>query len=237
MEYIKTKKWMRRLLLILGLSWLLLSINNPMEIFHWTQENIKELQSFAKASPIKAMTVFFFIRFIFAVISIPGTGALTLLAGAIFGFAAGSALVLTSVSLGMLVAFLLTRYYFKTPIEHRFQRQFEAINQVATGYGGSLLFLLRMIEVVPAFLINAFFAVTSMKAGTYFIVSFISIIPGVMIFVNAGRQITRVQGVSDLLSHEILLAFALVGVMPLVIKMIRRSLQRLRDTKVVQSLR
>jgi len=220
---------------------LVLNVKNPVEVFRYIQSNYTSFQNFAYHNPILSMVIFFVVRFFFAVVSIPGTGVLTLLAGAVFGFYIGSALVLSSISLGVLTAFLLTRYLFKGLLKNKFIRQFQYIDKIGIRYGGSLLFFLRMSEIVPSFAINSFFALTPMKTTTYFRVSFVSIIPGVLLFTNAGLQLSEIQQISDIFSYRIAVSLAAIGLIPFLSKLINRkygnTIQLARDKSNIPNLR
>lgn len=196
------------------------NIRSPLEVFNWAQNNYNSLLYFADQNPFWAMALFFLIRFFFAVVSIPGTGVLTLLAGALFGFYIGSVLVLFSVSTGALAAFLLTRHLFKEPLKTRFKKQFQYIDTLGIRYGSSLLFFLRMSEFTPSVVINSFFAFTPMKAKTYFWVSFISIAPGVLLFTNAGIQLSEIQRLSDIFNFNMIATLGVVGLLPIISELI-----------------
>ncbi|SDZ16748.1 TVP38/TMEM64 family protein [Tindallia californiensis] len=190
-------------------------LRNPIDLFHWSQSNYKSFSHFVDQHLFLAMLIFFLVRFFFAVVSIPGTGVLTLLAGALFGFYIGSLLVLLAVSSGVLVAFLLTRYFFKEPLKNQFKKQFQYIDTLDLRYGSSLLFFLRLSEFTPSVVINSFFALTPMKASTYFRVSLISIVPGVLLFTNAGLQLSEIQQPSDFFNINILITLVFIGLLPI----------------------
>ncbi|MCK8823650.1 TVP38/TMEM64 family protein [Fuchsiella alkaliacetigena] len=184
----------------------------------WFQNNLQRLHFYTDNYFLLTLLIFFLIRFFFAVISIPGSGVLTIVAGAIFDFWLGSILVTLSVSLGVLVGFLLSRYAFRNWVKKSFEDYFSLIEQISQEYGASLLFLLRITEITPSFVINSFFGITSIKATTYYWVSFIGQLPGILIFTNAGNQITEISELSDLLSTQVMLSLLAIGLIPLVSK-------------------
>ncbi|SFI26202.1 Uncharacterized membrane protein YdjX, TVP38/TMEM64 family, SNARE-associated domain [Tindallia magadiensis] len=213
--HINGKKIFQGLFILVLSSAIFFNIRNPIDLFHWSQSNYKSLSHFVDQHLLLAMLIFFLVRFFFAVVSIPGTGVLTLLAGALFGFYIGSLLVLLAVSSGVLVAFLLTRYFFKEPLKHQFRKQFQYIDTLGLRYGSSLLFFLRLSEFTPSVVINSFFALTPMKASTYFRVSLISIVPGVLLFTNAGLQLSEIQQPSDFFNINILITLVVIGLLPI----------------------
>lgn len=225
LNFKKSIKWFFFLSVFLGIIY---NARNYLDIFSWVQSNYRVLCCFADENFLIAMIIFFIVRFLFAVISIPGTGVLTLLAGAVFGFFVGFALVLSSITLGVFVAFLLTRYIIKEPVKRRFKKHFDYIDKIGNYYGGSLLFLLRLLEVVPSFVINSFFALTPMTAKTYFWVSFISIAPGVLVVTNMGTQLSEIKELSDLISYQIVISLAVIGAIPMISKLIYQRYSKTR---------
>lgn len=164
-----------------------------------------------------AVLIFFLVRFIFTIISVPGSGNfLNVIAGLMFDFWLGSALVIASVSLGILTVFCLTRYAFRNYFKTKFQRQFSFIDRITEKNGASFLFFLRLIDVVPSCVINGFFALTPMKISTFFWVSLAGLLPGIIIFNNAGTQITKISEASDFLNPSIAISLAVIGIIPLI---------------------
>ncbi|ACB84514.1 TVP38/TMEM64 family protein [Natranaerobius thermophilus] len=182
----------------------------------WFQDNLHILRSYADNNLFLTILIFFIIRFFFAVVSIPGSGVLTIVAGAIFGFLLASILVTISVSLGVFVVFLISRYALRDYLTRKFSDKLEYVEQVSRDHGASLLFLSRVTEIIPSFAINSLFALTPIKASTYYWISLVGLLPGILIYVNAGHQITEIQKLSDLISPKITISLAALGFIPLI---------------------
>ena len=74
--------------------------------------------------------------------------------------------------------------------------------------------------VFPFFLINLAMGLTAMKLKTYALVSWAAMLPGTFVYVNAGTQLSTIETTSDIVSANILLSFALLGVFPLIAKFV-----------------
>ena len=61
---------------------------------------------------------------------------------------------------------------------------------------------------------------TKIKVLTFFIVSQIGMLAGTLVYVNAGTQLAEIESTADILSVELLLSFALLGIFPLIAKKI-----------------
>jgi uncharacterized membrane protein YdjX (TVP38/TMEM64 family) len=114
--------------------------------------------------------------------------ALTLGAGAIFGFAAGSVLVLISATLGATSAFLLAR----TVLRHRVERvtsnspKFRALDRAITREGTKIMWLVRLSGFPPFTWVNYAFGLTGIRLMPFIVTTFFGIIPGTLAFTWAG---------------------------------------------------
>ena len=82
------------------------------------------------------------------------------------------------------------------------------------------MFTLRLVPLFPFFAINLLMGLTKIKVLTFFIVSQIGMLAGTLVYVNAGTQLAEIESTADILSVELLLSFALLGIFPLIAKKI-----------------
>lgn len=114
--------------------------------------------------------------------------ALTLGAGAIFGFVAGSIVVLIGATLGATAAFLLAR----TVLRHRVERitsnhvKFRALDRAITREGTKIMWLVRLSGFPPFTWVNYAFGLTGVHLRQYILTTFFGIIPGTLAFTWAG---------------------------------------------------
>lgn len=199
---------------------------------HLTLESLKESQEKFAAmqaqSPwLTALTVFLIYAAVTA-LSLPGATIMSLATGALFGFWAGSLLVSFASTIGATLAFLVSRYLLRDRVQQRFGGKLKGINEGVAKEGAQYLFLLRLVPVFPFFLINLLMGLTPMRATTFYWVSQVGMLPGTLVYVNAGTQLARVDSLSGILVPEVLLSFALLGAFPLAAKRIGRALRQRR---------
>lgn len=151
-------------------------------------------------------------------LSLPLAAAITLLAGPIFGLLWGSVIVTFAAACGATLSFLASRYLFRDWVQARFTRQLAAVNKGIERDGVFYLFLLRLIPAFPFFVINLVMGITPMRTRTYFLVSLVGMIPGNVLFVNAGVRLGEVHSLHDFLSPGLIASLVAVGVFPLVVK-------------------
>ncbi|MDT8398462.1 MAG: FAD-dependent oxidoreductase, partial [Pseudomonadales bacterium] len=142
---------------------------------------------------------------------------MTLAAGALFGLAGGTLLVSFASSIGATLAFLISRYFLRDWVQRRFGKRLEAINAGIEREGYFYLLTLRLVPIFPFFLINLVMGLTPMRTITFYGISQVGMLAGTLIYVNAGTQLAQLQGLSGILSPELLMSFILRGVLPLLV--------------------
>jgi pyruvate/2-oxoglutarate dehydrogenase complex dihydrolipoamide dehydrogenase (E3) component/uncharacterized membrane protein YdjX (TVP38/TMEM64 family) len=94
------------------------------------------------------------------------------------------------------------------------------INKGIEKDGAFYLFTLRLIPVVPFFVINLVMGLTTMKARTFYWVSQLGMFAGTVVYVNAGTQLARLDSLRGILSPALLGSFVLLGLFPLIARWI-----------------
>lgn len=151
-------------------------------------------------------------------LSIPGATILGLAAGAMFGFFVGTIVVSFASTLGATLAFLSSRYLFQEFIENKFEEQMKIINRGVNKDGVYYLISMRLMPIMPFFLINLLMGLTQIKTWTYMWGSQLGMLVGTMVYVNAGMQISKITTTSEVLTFELIFALALLGALPIIIK-------------------
>ncbi len=178
-----------------------------------------ELLSFYANSPVRTMLLFFTVYVGATALSLPGATVLTLAGGAIFGVGMGTLIVSFASTIGATVAFLTARYLLNEYVQKKFGGKLESIHQGIKKDGAFYLFTLRLVPLFPFFLINLLMGLTQIRTVVFFFVSQIGMLPGTIVYVNAGTQLAQISSLKEIFSLELMLSFALVGVLPVVSKL------------------
>ena len=173
---------------------------------------------FYEADPWLAALLFMAIYIAVTGLSLPGAAILTLAAGAIFGLAAGVVIVSFASVIGATLAFLLARHLFRAPVQRRFERVLAPINRGVEREGAFYLFAMRLVPAFPFFVINLVMALTPIRVWTFYWVSQVGMLAVTVVFVNAGRELGRLESVAGILSPALILSFLLLGIFPLLAK-------------------
>ncbi len=193
-------------------------------------ETLKNYQSDFQAAfaqhPWQIAGAFFAVYIAITALSLPGAALLTLLGGALFGLALGLVLVSFASAIGATLAFVISRYLLRRPIEKRFPNRLAAINRGVEKDGAFYLFTLRLVPVFPFFVINLVMGLTRLKTRTFYWVSQLGMLPGTAVFVNAGGQLGDIERLGDIVSPTLLASFALLALFPWIARHIVQFVQR-----------
>jgi len=183
-----------------------------------------------EASPVLVVGCYFLIYVATAALSLPGAAILTLAGGAFFGLFAGTVIVSFASTLGATLAMLLARFLLRDWVQSRFGEHLQTINSGIEQEGGFYLFTLRLVPTVPFFVINLGMGLTPLRVPTFYWVSQFGMLPGTLVYVNAGLELGKLETLGDLLSPPLLGSFVLLGVFPLLVKKLVTVIQRRRET-------
>jgi pyruvate/2-oxoglutarate dehydrogenase complex dihydrolipoamide dehydrogenase (E3) component/uncharacterized membrane protein YdjX (TVP38/TMEM64 family) len=170
--------------------------------------------------PLKVAAVYFLIYVATTALSLPGATIITLAGGAIFGLFWGTAIVSFASSMGATLAFLMSRFVLRSSVESKFGNRLAEINKGVARDGALYLFTLRLIPVVPFFVINLVMGLTKMKARTFYWVSQLGMFAGTLVYVNAGTQLGKLESLKGILSPGLIGSFVLLGLFPLIARKI-----------------
>ena len=189
-----------------------------------TFENLKNQQKtlvgYTDNNLLLSSLIYLSIYIISVAFGFPGAAVLTIGGGALFGLWFGTLLVSFASTIGASLNFLISRYLLKDSLEKKFPEKIKEINKGIEEDGAFYLFTLRMVPIFPFFLINLLMGLTNISLWKYFYVSQIGMFAGTIVYVNAGTQLANINSPKDIFSLEILIAFTLLGILPIFTKSI-----------------
>ncbi|WP_281544424.1 dihydrolipoyl dehydrogenase [Grimontia sp. SpTr1] len=198
----------------------------------FTLENAKAqheaLKDTIASNFVTASIIYFVVYIAMTALSLPGAAIATLLGAALFGFWWALLLVSFASSIGATLAFLVSRFLLKDSVQSKFGDRLATINQGVEKDGPFYLLTLRLIPVFPFFLINLLMGLTPIRTATFYIVSQIGMLPGTAVYINAGTQLAQIDSLSGIVSPGVLLSLVLLGVFPIIAKMIMNVIQKRR---------
>lgn len=195
------------------------------------KEQQQQLSQLFVDYPLQVFTAYFVLYVLATALSLPGAAVLTLGAGAIFGFGWGLLLASFAASVGAFLSFLSARFILRDWVQEKFGERLKAINEGVERDGAFYLLSLRLVPVFPFFVINLVMGLTPIKAWTYYWVSQLGMLLGAAVFINAGTQLAQVTSLGDVLSVNLIGAFALLGMMPILAKFVLGFVKRRKAYK------
>ncbi|MFZ1986840.1 MAG: TVP38/TMEM64 family protein [Desulfatitalea sp.] len=151
-------------------------------------------------------------------LSLPGAVVLTLVGGALFGLTVGTVAVSFASTIGATLACIVSRFLLREWVQGKFGDKLTAIHHGIEKEGAFYLFSLRLVPIFPFFVINLLMGLTRMRLFTFFWVSQIGMLAGTLVFVNAGKELAKIESLSGILSPGLLISFVVLGVFPITVK-------------------
>ncbi|HUP46555.1 MAG TPA: TVP38/TMEM64 family protein [Thermoanaerobaculia bacterium] len=176
------RRWVKVVAALLVLATLLIAIRT-LPVADWLEQFKTAVQSLGPAGYVLYVLVYA----VCCVFLIPAS-ALTLGAGAIFGFGAGSVVVIIGATLGASAAFLLARTVLRRRVEAMTasNERLAAVDRAIAREGTKVMLLMRLSGFPPFTWINYALGLTGVSFRSYAATTFFGIIPGVLAFTWAG---------------------------------------------------
>jgi uncharacterized membrane protein YdjX (TVP38/TMEM64 family) len=156
--------------------------------------------------------------------SLPGAAIMTLTGGFLFGTVVGVVYTNVGATAGATLAFLSARYVLHDWVDKTFGARLNTMQEGFRKDAFRYLITLRLIPLIPFFVINLLSGLTRIGVGTFMAATAIGIIPGTLVFAYAGRQLGTLNSLGDILSPNVLLAFGfliLLSFVPVLYKRVR----------------
>lgn len=212
---------MKRILLLLPLAALILAFltlgldqHLTLDAFHDSHEAIEAWM----ADHIWLGIAGYLVAFSLLTLFLPIAALMTLVAGALFGFWKGVLIASFTAALASTLAFWLSRFVLHDLVQRHFGERIAAVNAGVARDGAFYLLSMRLVPVIPFFVINLVMGLTPMTTRTFYGVTQAGMLAGTLIYVNAGTQIAEVDDLGDVLSPKLLGSLILLGVFPLLAK-------------------
>jgi len=151
-------------------------------------------------------------------LSLPGASPLGIIGGALFGFWTATIVVSFASTIGATLACIVSRFLLRDWIQNKFGDKIAKVNEGIEKEGAFYLFTLRLIPAFPFWMINLVMGLTKMPLPKFYWVSQIGMLPGTMVFVNAGKELAKIESLKGIFSPGLIISFALIGIFPITVK-------------------
>jgi len=194
----------------------------------YIKESQARFQDLYQAHRFMVVSLYMVIYILVTALSLPGAAVMTLAGGGFFGLVTGTIVVSVASTIGATCACLASRFILRDWVQSKFGGKLSAINEGIEKEGSFYLFSLRLIPIFPFFVINLLMGLTTMPIRTYFWVSQIGMLPATIVYVNAGKEIAKIDSIAGIASPTLLASFALLGLFPVTVKKVMSFYRRKR---------
>ncbi len=205
-------------------------LNDYLTLASFKQQQSALSESYA-ANPLPFLVGYFLIYVAATALSLPGAAILTLAGGALFGLFTGTIIVSFASTVGATLAFLSSRFMLRDWVQSKFGDRLKGLNEGLERDGAFYLFTLRLIPVVPFFVINLVMGLTKIRTSTYYWISQLGMLAGTIVYVNAGTQLANIESTAGLLSPALIASFAALAIFPWIAKTMISMIKRRRVYK------
>ncbi|WP_207911353.1 TVP38/TMEM64 family protein [Shimia isoporae] len=201
--------------------------------FEALRDNREMLIAYRDAHYLTAVLVFMSIYVVIAGFSLPGATIATLTGGFLFGTFPGVLFNVGAATFGATVVFLAARWGLGEKLSAKMDASEGRVKAIKAGIDEnqwSMLFIIRLVPLVPFFVANLIPALVGVALWRYVISTFVGIIPGALVYTSVGAGLGEVfaRGETPDLGiifepHVLLpiLGLAALAMLPVVLKTIR----------------
>jgi uncharacterized membrane protein YdjX (TVP38/TMEM64 family) len=118
-------------------------------------------------------------------------------------------------TLGASLAFLFARYIAGKWIHSRYKDHLEKFNREIARHGSSYLLMLRLIPVLPFFVVNFLAGMTKMSLKRFLLTTAMGVLPGSVVYTYAGQEFGSIRSLDDIMTPKLVIAFVLLGTLAL----------------------
>ena len=186
------------------------------------REHRAGLDAFVAAHVILAGGLFILAYAAATALSIPGALFLTVAGGLLFGTGPGTALTVLGATAGATILFLAARSTLGDALRGLAGGWVERMAEGFRGDAFSYLLVLRLVPVVPFFIVNLVPAFLGVPLRTYVLATLIGIVPGAFVYASVGAGLGDVLAmggtfsVSGVLTPKVVTALVGLAVLSLV---------------------
>ncbi len=204
-------------IILLVILFMVLGLDQYLTLSYLKEKQADFVQLY-EANRVMVVGVYMLIYIVVTALSLPGAAVMTLAGGGMFGLVTGTIAVSFASSIGATLACIVARYLLRDWVQSKFGDKLTKINKGMEKEGGFYLFSLRLVPIFPFFVINLAMGLTSIRLVTYYWVSQLGMLPATIVYVNAGKELAKLDSLSGILSPGLLISFALLGLLPIVTK-------------------
>ena len=224
MPHAVQQHWKKTTLLLVAAVLLLVWLNADVSLQDMLAAQ-RELAMHFMDNPTLVTVIYFGVFVLLTALCLPGAGVLMLVGGGCMGFGLCMVVSTAASALGALLTMLFARHFFRSSVESRFANKLNDINKGIEKNEVAYLLSLRLAPIIPFVAFNLLAGLTRVKPWTFLWTSFLGMLPGTMLYVNAGNELAKVNRLEELISLEVVISLAALALVPFLIQWGTRQFQ------------
>lgn len=180
-----------------------------------TIENVKnnklQIAYFISSHYLISVLLFFISCIVFVNSPIPLAAIIKLLGGFFFGFYLGAFYNIVATIFACLIGFGVSRYAFKDIFERKYYEKLRKIENEIEKNGFYYFLTLRLVMVVPYFLINILAGISRISFKKYLMSTSLGVLPASLIYANGGNKLEEINSIQELFRSDIVFSLILVA--------------------------
>lgn len=177
---------------------------------------------------VLSVTLFFLSCIVFVNSPVPFAAIIKMLSGFFFGFYMGAIYNIAATILACAVGFGISRYAFKDLFERLYYDHLKKLESEIEENGFYYFLSLRLVMVVPYFLINILAGISRISFKKYLLSSALGVMPASFVYANGGNKLEHINSIDELFSPRVMASILLIALMslsPLLLKKYRYAKQ------------
>jgi uncharacterized membrane protein YdjX (TVP38/TMEM64 family) len=174
-------------------------------------QNQAVLNAWVAAHPWLAPFTFVAAYTVSVTLSLPQAALLTMAGGLLFGTAVGGTLAVTGATIGAVLLFLIARSAVSGAMAARGGAALGKLREELQRNGFSYLLAIRLIPVVPFWLVNLAAALCGMRLSQFASATFIGIIPATFVIASIGAGVGSVLARGERPDLGVLVSWPVLG--------------------------
>ena len=177
-------------------------------------EHREALLAYRDAHYALAAAAFIAVYVVIVAFSLPGATLATLTGGFLFGVFPGVVFNAAAATIGATAIFLAARAGFGEDLARRMETGNTRIRRLKAGINDnelSMLFLIRLVPVVPFFVANLLPAMVGVRTGRFVLTTFFGILPGGLVYTSVGAGLGTVMARGETPDLGIIFEPAILG--------------------------
>lgn len=215
------KSWYKKLLIVALFIVANIFLWRVLRIGDWCtlteiQQKRELLEQFVVTHYWSSIALFIGVYILDGICALPATSLLIITGGFLFGTVPAAICTVIGATIGGTGLFLMTRYLFGKSLQKKYQHRLVNFNNQIHHHGAWYLLGVRIIPIIPFFLVNILSGLTLVPVRTFVWTTAVGVIPSGIIYAYLGQRLMTVNSMRDFFSPGMIIIFCVLILMAVI---------------------